>query len=56
MTDAASIAPATLDAAATLDEMRHDADHPVRRALPQLEPVPQTPKPPVQPLESAPTP
>ena len=26
-----------VDAAATLDEMRHDADHPVRRALPDLD-------------------
>ncbi|MET1756653.1 glycosyltransferase [Novosphingobium sp. RD2P27] len=28
-----------VDAAATLDEMRHDADHPVRRALPELDMV-----------------
>ncbi|MEW9855369.1 CgeB family protein [Novosphingobium sp. M1R2S20] len=28
-----------VDAAATLDEMRHDADHPVRRALPHLDMV-----------------
>lgn len=28
-----------VDAAATLDEMRHDADHPVRRALPGLDMV-----------------